>query len=1831
MMYPNRGMLLAAALAMALAPLAHAEDALFRKISFNPDGSFNEAGTDYIYVEPYPVASTFGNTAWTLEQQRDYIIRYNLTIASQGSSTSYGSRYFENEKSSYPKAILNYIWGVANNNATSINAAKAFLQANDDQGGGMSPMTANVDWFASFTIKTQINKYFYFGKFSQQTETSPGSGVYINYLDPAYAGQVGSTMSNGADLWLNDDFIAPAPTYGNTGWMLSTAGKAYADPLRRPTPYWTAPEGPGWGPEDRNSWVDVRNTDNLKAMREIAAYLMAVETGNTGNRDRYAARLTQTVTTLYRTGQSEWDSENYFSWGTSPFTSLYDYAQDPTVRKQAKADLDFFYASGALKYLAGGFGGPTKRNAGNASNVVFGGGASSLLWMYFGDTPVGVTDPATDQPNAVHSILSSYRPSQATIGLATKNWGAHHTGPVELFTTKPSYDNWADPGAPDELARPRTYETLFYGNTYSIGSCVSDSAEGDLAPFKLLARNATRGVDFFAASSGTNYAKNTADQIAQHRNRMIWLRPDAVGGVNTFQFQAPTNAAFEDVSGVWFFRMADDQTWIAVTPINLTLSSTAVGTGALVAETLFNTAQVGGSPYFGFAMQVGETGSGEGQFATYDAFKSAVLTASSLNLTNLAAGDVTLTGTDGAFLRMVHNPENDLPTLYRNAPAPIDWYDPNNFALFQSVNSAPTTTLAGATNNQAFASNPVINLTAAASDSGQRGPISLDWKQGQLSILAGDYLFDQSVTDAGDVSWSETPAVAADYLGKVVRVEFWAGNQLVGEDANLTDGISFNWTGMPDGLYALRSRAIDNDAQAAWSNPTYVTIGNVANQWKVITDGNWSLADNWLGGTPNAVGAVASFYGAALFSQRTITLDAPATLGQLNFDNAIRYTLAGASTLTFDDLDNAAGISVLTGSHRVNVPLALNDTTTLDTASGASLDLTGNITAPGAASLIKSGSGSASLAGTLNLAAGSVTVNAGTLTLYNSATLAAAPVVNAGTLNLYAANTFTGNLAVNAGTLAFSSDAALGNSANNVILAPGATLRFAGSFNTARDLQLTGDNVTFDVTSGNSASFDDVLAAPADLAFTKSGSGTLSINNAQSFTGSVTVAGGVLFAPTNAHLGDLSNSLTLRNNATLRLGSSMTLDRDITFASGGGVLDIVASPTVTLTGNLAGSGYLTKTGDGTLRIDSDILFTGGINLGLGTLDLRTDGATLNSLSNGTTLTNASATQHTVVIRPASDTTTSAVIAGKLDLVKTGTTRLTLTSVNTVAGAVEIQSGRMVLSGTSGAATGITQWTVNAAELELNNETADNTARISAAADIALNGSRFRLTGRNADITTTHAVGDVVLGPGRNEFALTRKNNGNEVQLALASLAHNLGATAYIDYSGTLGVAGNGNPYLTVAANPALNDGIVGGWITVKNTDFVTYNAATGFQDLSDTGRTINTPNTWTSATNVIISSSVTLASDRTINSLRLSTQNIDLAGYKLNVDTGGILMTGNNTTAISNGYLTAGNSADSELFLLAERGTRTLSAAITDNTAGKVHVAFSTVSTSTNNVPVFLLSSTANTYTGDTFLNASSDRRITLRAMVANVLPATTGLHLSLNGTFDANGFNQTLGSVQGAGDLNMKGATLTTGGNHRSTTLSGALANANLTKTGSGAFTLAGPTFWNPAAAINVQNGSLRFDLNDSTDLVRFGGETAGTAPTIAITAGASLVAAGSVDPFTDSAFTNVHADIINNSVTDGGFNVTEGDKHVNTIEGAGQTTVTTASLTTRRIRQSSLSIGVPAPLPAAATAPTLTLATSDAPGSSTAPPLNPVPEPSSALALGVAALSLLARRRNR
>jgi hypothetical protein len=566
------------------------------------------------------------NNPWPEKFEQEFLRRAAHTLEHYADTRVRGTTWAESEKALYPRAFYAIITG-------DRKAAIKTLQAGD-AGGGRANTTQGVDYYWCFTLKGQMRKYFLFDQ----------------VLDRSYIAR----MKKGAQAWLRR-----------------------GDPLRmrktlRDDPKW----GRDWTPKFTGSDVDVRNTDNLRAMRDTSVYLMAEATGNEKVRRLYRRKILNYVLALYNIGMTEWDSANYLGHTLAPYHNLYDFARDKEVKLLAKAALDWMYAAAAVKYYRAGYCAPNARCY-NLSTIVYDDPVSHPLSLYFGDNPLDDPDPHYDD---IYHITSRYRPPAAVVHLARK----HFEKPVHLSATHPAYDrvgyrppweNW-QPGDPRQ---PFYWETTFIGATYQMGSVVSEGPDLEdtpggtvdhwcIAPFKLLADNSKRGADAFVCStSGLRYSrKNHGNQVAQNRNLTIYLEP----GDKRFEFLLPNTARIEQDGERWFIAL--EKTWLCLRPIHMDFS----GIDKKLTEKIRYRTKRGkkkprnpdeqgmsgqgrGGTFAGFALEVGDTVS-HGEFETFKRL------AAQKGAVQVDGNTVTLTGGNGASLRMNYNTANDLPEVWRD-------------------------------------------------------------------------------------------------------------------------------------------------------------------------------------------------------------------------------------------------------------------------------------------------------------------------------------------------------------------------------------------------------------------------------------------------------------------------------------------------------------------------------------------------------------------------------------------------------------------------------------------------------------------------------------------------------------------------------------------------------------------------------------------------------------------------------------------------------------------------------------------------------------------------------------------------------------------------------------------------------------------------------------------------------------------------------------------------------------------------------------------------------------------------------------------------------------
>lgn len=571
----------------------------------------NDAG-ELVFRSP-PVEERFRN-AWPASWEREFQQRARGIIAAQMEmKANAGNTYFENEKRSYGYLMAHAIGGRG-------MAAVKDLQLEDAQKDEWHRETRGIDYYACFTLKHQMRKYFLFG----------------GLLEPDYR----QRMFDGAKAW--------------------TA----RDPLKRPHYTFTKPKE-GWGPDAMNSWVDVRSTENLYLMRVTSVYLMAEDTGNRDTAALYKKQLLEYSKTLYRVGMGEWDSENYHGHSLAPLVNLYDFAKDPEVKSAAKACLDFMATIGAVKYWRGGFNGPTKRDYNHPQP--FGGSAPGMLWVWFGDCPRANTHWESDE---VHLITSAYRPPAAVVKLARKEFAK----PLELFAAKPSYG--ATTGYQAD-SKPEYLETQYFGHSFQMGSLTGGTSVdgGDVNGFKILVHDSKEGARALQAVPGPDpafpgsplYQKgkvSAENRVAQYGNLAIWLVRD---GASPWHWVIPESVKVLEKSGITFLEC--ERTWVALRPLGESaLKNDAEMRAKIVTgeKPAFPGHQVlsargSGGAFCGVAVEVGEKES----HGSFDAFQAAVLKAD-VDVSKLAGGVVQYKSADGKWLGFHWNDDPLQLGVWRN-------------------------------------------------------------------------------------------------------------------------------------------------------------------------------------------------------------------------------------------------------------------------------------------------------------------------------------------------------------------------------------------------------------------------------------------------------------------------------------------------------------------------------------------------------------------------------------------------------------------------------------------------------------------------------------------------------------------------------------------------------------------------------------------------------------------------------------------------------------------------------------------------------------------------------------------------------------------------------------------------------------------------------------------------------------------------------------------------------------------------------------------------------------------------------------------------------------
>lgn len=770
--------------------------------------------------------------------------------------------------------------------------------------------------------------------------------------------------------------------------------------------------------------------------------------------------------------------------------------------------------------------------------------------------------------------------------------------------------------------------------------------------------------------------------------------------------------------------------------------------------------------------------------------------------------------------------------------------------------------------------------------------------------------------------------------------------------------------------------------------------------------------------------------------------------GNNRLADGVAVTIASGATLNVntrsDTIGSLAGAGTLTNAGATDATLTFGGANTNTTFSGTITDATG------ALNLVKAGTAQTIISGN-NSYDGTTTVNAGTLTIQSATglgtTTAGTTVASGAALELQHASGLTiGTETLSLAGTGVDNNGALRNVSGNNSLAGTITLTGAteiqsdaGTLTLSNSITATDQALTLDG-AGNITANGVIGLGTGTL--TKNGTGYVTLAGANTYTGATTVAAGTLEIQNNSGLGTTAAGTTVANGATLALsGTSLSTAEALTL-SGQGVgsagalrnlsgnntlsgtitlnaesyVGVDGSSALTSTGAISGGFGLTKTGTGTLILDSATAnsYTGTTAITTGTLEVRrsdslgfanattiASGASLkvngsgltiaeNFTTTGSGVSNAGAIQNTggnntltgnisftgnTTISSTTGTTLTAngVVAGAFNLVKDGAGDLTLgNSANTYTGTTTVRNGSLTVTTNAPVST---------------NGSLGNSASVVQLGDAGTTGNVALLAGGTGGVTVARQIavnnngtGTTIGGSntsGTNTFSGTI-NLAKDVNLTAAG-GGTVNFTGVIDGSGAVTKTGTGTAVLSAASTYTGATTVSAGTLQINNA------AALG-----------------TTAAGTTVNSGATLALNGGITTA--ASESLSLAG---NGASAGALnsLSGDNTVAGT----------------IALTGATTIAAqADTLTLSGVISGANNLTTAGAGNITL----TANNTFSGTTTIGGTGI--VSLNGSGTGALAATTALTLASGSTLSLGASNQ----INNSANLTLSGGTLLLNGN---------------------------------------------------------------------------------------------------------------------------------------------------------------------------------------------------------
>jgi autotransporter-associated beta strand protein len=862
------------------------------------------------------------------------------------------------------------------------------------------------------------------------------------------------------------------------------------------------------------------------------------------------------------------------------------------------------------------------------------------------------------------------------------------------------------------------------------------------------------------------------------------------------------------------------------------------------------------------------------------------------------------------------------------------------------------------------------------------------------------------------------------------------------------------------GTNPLSSVVLGSKALAAGGDNTSTSFAGVISGAGVLTKsgtGTMTLtgANTYSGGTLISTGALqgntTSLQGTitnnslVIFDQSTSGTYSSALSGSgvLLKTNAGVLTLTGENTLTGGTMIGAGALQIGSGGATGSLAGAITNNGGLVLNRTGALSIAGAISGTGA--LTNLGTGTATLSGA-NTYSGGTLISAGALqgdttSLQGAITnnglvifdqssdgtfasvisgTGALTKTNTGVLTLTDANTYSGGTMIGQGTLS------IGNG--------GTTGSLAG---------LITNNATLVFNRSDSITQSGIISGTGAL--NKTGAGTLTLSQANTYTGTTTISNGAIRVTDEAGLGTAAAGSAVVSGAALELENGITVGAESLALSGTGIGNGGALRGISGNNNYNGAITLgaasrINSDAGTLALGGGVTGTGfGLtvggngNIAIGTTGINTGAAGALTKDGSGTLTITAAGDYTGA------TTVSAGVLNIQNATATGTT----------AGGISVTSGA-ALQIQGGITVGAEELTLNDSGINTDGALRNISGNNTYGGAITL-GSASRI---NSDADSLTLNGGIT-GTG---LALTIGGAGNTT---IGTTGINTGA------AGTLTKDGSGTLTITAAGNYTGATTVSAGVLNIQNA------TATG-----------------TAAGGISVTSGAALEMQGGIavgaEALTLNGSGIGTSGALRNIS-------GNNTYG---GTITLGSSgrvnSDAGMLTLSGgiTGTQNLTVGGAGDTTISGAIATSTGTLTKDGLGTLLLSSSANTFSGNIAVSAG-----TLAVTNGGAIAASSLLTVGSGATFSVIG-SEGVGRFTGAGTVSIAtNQTLTTSFDSASNSFAGSLnGGGSLTKAGSGTFVLSGnnggysgETVLNSGALLVGANGAfgtgtVTINYNDGT-----------------------------------------------------------------------------------------------------------------------------------------------------